>query len=225
MGAHGLKVLVVEDDPSWRRTLCRSLRRLGVFEVVTTDRIGRGWALTREETWDGLVLDLTLPDGHGMELLEALRRERVRFPVLVQTATRDWTVANEVQRLGAQFLAKPFDDDHLAVFLEAAAASRARTNAAPDGLLLDLALRYGFTPTERTMLLLLARGMRRTTIADRRGVSENTVKTQIQTMLRKAEAGSVIELLGRALYPDDDESDEQGVVDLALGPMTLAPSH
>lgn len=202
---NGLKVLVVEDDPPWCRTVQRALNRMGVSEVVSTDRMGRGWALLRDEMWDAVVLDLLLPDGHGLELLEAIRRENDRLPVLVQTAARDWTMANEAQRLQAQFLTKPFDYDHLEAFVQTAAAQRLRNHTVPDTLLLALALRYRFTPAERAMLLMLARGIRRSAIAERRGVSENTVRTQIQAMLRKAKAASVVELLGRALYPTSHE--------------------
>lgn len=202
MNHNGLKVLVVEDDRPWFRTLRRALLRLGASDVVAADRIGRGWELAREESWDAAILDVMLPDGHGLELLEALRREQPRLPVLVQTATRDWTLINEAQRLHARFLVKPFDEDHLRAFVDAAMEEKALRDSAPDVLLTRLASEHHFTPTEQTMLLLLARGTRRSTIARERGVAEGTVKTQIQAMLRKARAGSVLELLGRALYPE-----------------------
>lgn len=202
MNRNGLKVLVVEDDRPWARTLRRALLRLGASDVVSTDRIGRGWALAREELWDAAILDVMLPDGHGLELLEALRREQSRLPVLVQTATRDWALINEAQRLHARFLVKPFDDGHLRAFVEAALDEKALRDSAPDVLLTRLASAHHFTPAEHAMLLLLARGTRRTAIAQERRVAEGTVKTQIQTMLRKAGASSVLELLGRALYPE-----------------------
>lgn len=196
-------MLVVEDDRPWARTLERLLLRLGVSDVVGTDRIGRGWALAREESWDAVILDLVLPDGDGMALLEALRREQPSLPVLVQTGARDWDLPNDAQRLRAHFVSKPYGAEHLGAFIQMASTEKRRREA-PDALLIQLASRYRFTPTERRMLLMLARGMRRAVIARERGVSEGTVKTQIQTMLRKAEASSVLELLGRALYPDRD---------------------
>ena len=63
-----------------------------------------------------LLLDLVLPDGDGLEVLDAMRRDpRLRaVPVLVISAAADEQIFEEARRRGAQAcLAKPIDLAHV----------------------------------------------------------------------------------------------------------------
>jgi DNA-binding response OmpR family regulator len=64
---------------------------------------------------DGLLLDLHLPDGSGLDLLRELRgAARTRaLPVMVLTAEGDERVLAEAERLGAALLTKPFSPKKL----------------------------------------------------------------------------------------------------------------
>jgi two-component system, OmpR family, catabolic regulation response regulator CreB len=64
---------------------------------------------------DGLLLDLHLPDGSGLDLLRELREAAATraLPVMVLTAEGEERVLAEAERLGASLLTKPFSPKKL----------------------------------------------------------------------------------------------------------------
>ena len=69
-----MKVLVIEDDPSLREIICRSLEK---ERYVTEEAPDFQTALekTADYTYDCILLDIMLPDGNGLDLLEELKKE------------------------------------------------------------------------------------------------------------------------------------------------------
>ena len=70
-----MKVLVIEDDPSLREIICRSLEK---ERYVTEEAPDFQTALekTADYTYDCILLDIMLPDGNGLDLLEELKEVR-----------------------------------------------------------------------------------------------------------------------------------------------------
>ncbi|SEM57378.1 response regulator [Halomonas caseinilytica] len=103
-----MRLLVVEDDPLIARSLDNALAPLGnIVEVFT--HCAEASAALCQGGFDLVLLDLGLPDGNGLTLLEALRERGDMTPVLILTA-RDG-VEDRVRGLdlGADdYLAKPF---------------------------------------------------------------------------------------------------------------------
>lgn len=104
-------ILVVEDDPSLRRLLCRHLEKMG-YAVKDVDNGEAALKWLEDHEPPGLVcLDLALPAMSGFRVCEQIRAEsRTKsIPVLVitaRTSVQDHTFALEV---GADaFLEKPF---------------------------------------------------------------------------------------------------------------------
>jgi two-component system response regulator TctD len=116
---HAMKLLLIEDDPSLRTTLARTLGRRGW--AVSTCEDG-GLALRQWETVqpDVVALDLTLPHVDGLQLLTIARQRGWLTPVLILTARG--TVGDRVMGLNTgadDYLAKPFDLDELEARLRA----------------------------------------------------------------------------------------------------------
>lgn len=104
-----MQLLLVEDDASLAQGLCQALRGEG-FSVNHVLAGAEALAAVATEQPDVMILDLGLPDMDGLEVLQALRADRVGFPILVLTA-RD-SLQDKVSGLdqGADdYLAKPFD--------------------------------------------------------------------------------------------------------------------
>ncbi|HVT06828.1 MAG TPA: response regulator [Polyangia bacterium] len=80
------RILVVEDDPVARDSTCRLLAARDV-ETVAVGSAAEALARLGETTFDCMVLDLTLPDRNGLELLEEMSRADGRGfpPVIVYT--------------------------------------------------------------------------------------------------------------------------------------------
>ncbi|MDO5288285.1 MAG: response regulator transcription factor [Pseudomonadota bacterium] len=114
-----MKLLLVEDDPTLRATLERTLARRG-FAVAA---VGDGpAALARWQAGlpDVVVLDLSLPGLDGLQVLAQARAQGLGTPVLILTARG--TVGDRVLGLNAgadDYLPKPFDLDELEARLRA----------------------------------------------------------------------------------------------------------
>jgi len=109
----GMKLLLVEDDFDLSGVLGRSLSARG-FEVLCCADGIEALAAARKKRFDVVVLDLSLPGLDGLELLQRLRGDGNRTPVLVLTARG--AVGDRIVGLNAgadDYLAKPFDLDEL----------------------------------------------------------------------------------------------------------------
>ena len=89
------RVLVVEDDRLHREAVGKLLSSRDV-ETVTVGTAAECLALLRDEHFDCMVLDLSLPDASGYSLLETLSREDVySFPPVIVYTGRDLSVDDE----------------------------------------------------------------------------------------------------------------------------------
>jgi two-component system OmpR family response regulator len=108
-------LLVVDDEPHIGLVLRPFLEQLGyrVSFARTLDEARS--ALRASPPADGLLLDLHLPDGSGLDLLRDLRQHdgTATLPVLVLTAEGEDRVLREARRLGAALVTKPFSPTKL----------------------------------------------------------------------------------------------------------------
>ena len=89
MGKAAMKILIIEDDEGLNRGLSFALSQEG-YEVAAAASAGDGLGLFERENPDGVILDLNLPDGDGIDVCRKIR-EISEAPVLMLTA-RDMEV-------------------------------------------------------------------------------------------------------------------------------------
>jgi DNA-binding response OmpR family regulator len=112
-----LKILIIEDSNSLRRSLKIGLSNLG-FTVDDTGDGSEGLSMVLAGDYSLLILDLMLPSVDGTSILKALREAKKDIRVLILSA-RDLT-EDKIQGLlnGADdYLTKPFSFDELHVRL------------------------------------------------------------------------------------------------------------
>jgi DNA-binding NtrC family response regulator len=112
------RVLIVDDDPVQLRLTTEVATRAGFVAVTATG--GRdALQILRNDTGIGaVVLDLVMPDLDGMAVLEAMAREAIRAPVIVQTASSSLDVVVTAMRQGAtDFFVKPVAPERLVISL------------------------------------------------------------------------------------------------------------
>ncbi|MEU0084226.1 response regulator [Streptomyces sp. NPDC006274] len=105
-----IKVLVVEDDPVAADAHALYVGRVTGFEVagIAHSRAEAVRVLERKEV-DLLLLDLYLPDGHGLALVRSLRAAGHLADVIAVTSARDLAIVREGVSLGVvQYVLKPF---------------------------------------------------------------------------------------------------------------------
>lgn len=181
----GSPVLVAEDDAMVAMTLRHFFESRGVAIALMTTLAAAMGHLEGEVAWLGAVIDVGLPDGNGMDLLEAFRERFWTAPVLVLTGRLEPGLINAAQRFGAEYVVKPMSVANLVAFAE-----RLPLPGVDDGIrnaCAALAQRYRLTPTEARIVELSAAGVSRDEIPMKLGTSENTVKTQVRAILKKTE--------------------------------------
>ena len=115
-----MKVLLVDDDTTLRRTLGIGLRAEGHEVLIAADGRTALQAL-REDRPDIVVLDLGLPDLSGVEVLRRLRGWSTT-PVVVLSARAESAEKVEALDLGADdYVTKPFGMEELLARIRAAA--------------------------------------------------------------------------------------------------------
>jgi len=113
-------VLIVEDDADLRETLCESLENAG-FAVAQSADAASAKERLEAFAYDGLVVDLHLPDTSGMSVLEEAVDRYPEIKAVVMTGFGGVAEAVEAMKRGAiDFLIKPFQLSQLARVLETA---------------------------------------------------------------------------------------------------------
>src|SRR5262245_26516954 len=103
-----MRILVVEDDARVASFIRRGLAAdKFLVDVAPDGRVGLGLALSRE--YNLIILDLMLPQTTGQEVLDFLRKNNRRIPVLVLTARGSVRDKVELFNKGCDdYLTKPF---------------------------------------------------------------------------------------------------------------------
>src|SRR5947199_7740327 len=97
-----MRILVCDDHPIVRRGLREILEQAGApVTVGEAASAAEGLALARKQSWDTVVLDITMPGRSGLELLKELKSERPNVPVLVLSVHPAEQYAVRVLRAGA----------------------------------------------------------------------------------------------------------------------------
>lgn len=114
-----MRVLLVEDEVQLRDTLITRLKSEG-FAVDAAGDGEEGLYLGREFPIDVAIIDLGLPKLSGIELIQTLRDEGYKFPVLILTARGSWQDKVNGLEIGADdYLVKPFHVEELLARLNA----------------------------------------------------------------------------------------------------------
>lgn len=113
------RILLIEDDSTIAEGIILGLKSHGIMVDWFSDA-KQGEIALQENMFDAVLLDLSLPQGDGMTVLQHWREKHIDTPVLIITA-RD-AIANRVAGLNAgadDYLVKPFALDEVIARLQA----------------------------------------------------------------------------------------------------------
>jgi DNA-binding NarL/FixJ family response regulator len=215
-----MKILVVDDHPLIQQALAHALPQLhGPLDVLAAvDRDETLTALARHPDVALVLLDLTLPGAHGLDLLVQLRRDHPRLPIVVLSATHDRATVGSAMAAGAQgYIAKTSTPCELldAVRTVLDGGCSVTTHLAPVapsiGGVPGEAL--GLTNRQADVLRLLIQGKPNKLICRDLRLSEGTVKVHVSAILKalnvRSRAQAIAELSRRGVVIDGGARSER----------------
>ena len=111
-----IRILLVDDDQSFRPMLAETLSRLG-HHVVTATNGDEALELFREDAIDLVITDLIMPEREGLDVIRTLRRRSPNVKIIAMSGggrASPVTYLEIAKRLGAAtVLAKPFSTQQL----------------------------------------------------------------------------------------------------------------
>jgi two-component system cell cycle sensor histidine kinase/response regulator CckA len=114
------RILIIDDDPNLRKTLCDILRSRG-FETSTAANGAAGLATMKEHSFNLVLIDLGLPDIAGVEVLRKIKAEHPLSEVIILTGNATLDSAIEAANSGAfSYLVKPYEIEQLILNIQRA---------------------------------------------------------------------------------------------------------
>jgi len=157
--------------------------------------------MLEREVPDVILMDIGLPDRTGLAVGRAILERWPDTTILALTALHDRTMVDEALRIGfrgyltkdtpvAQFVnsIRSVVDGHLVLPLRLSPMGRRSRGDEEVALMTEQLSRR-----EREVLSLLVQGASGSTVADRLGISRNTVRTHVQSILTKLQVHSRLE--------------------------------
>src|SRR5215210_504441 len=107
------RIIVIEDQEDLAALYESGLTQAG-YEVSKAYTGEEGFAEFQDRGADALLLDMTLPEMHGLQTLQKIRELNTNVPVIVITGETSDDTRRQCERLGVhEYLAKPVDYNQL----------------------------------------------------------------------------------------------------------------
>jgi DNA-binding NarL/FixJ family response regulator len=187
--------LLIADDHEVVRSGLKTLLSGSDINVVAEAASGNeALRMAKESQPDVMLLDIRMPDGDGLSALQQIKQEHPELPVLMLSTYDNPTYVSRAVTLGASgYILKGSGREKLLQSIRAAAEGEAtwtreemrRMTGAMAAPRAAGDLEAALTQRETEVLTHLAHGLTNKQIADRLGISYETVKEHVQHILRK----------------------------------------
>lgn len=182
------RLLVVDDHDVVRQGLVASLKLHGYTSIETAGTLKEARSKVAAFNPEAMIVDLNLPDGSGLELVQWIRKLSATVAIIVLSLNEPALFAHLSRSAGANaYISKSRPIDEIVSTLTFAIAnpkSFTSTLSTAEMSVVEL------TPREIDLLHLLARGATNGEISATLFISVSTVKTHISSILRKLESSN-----------------------------------
>ncbi|GAC1623870.1 MAG: sigma-54 dependent transcriptional regulator [Candidatus Acidiferrum sp.] len=207
-------ILVVDDESEIREGLELLLKSEG-YGVTSAETGESGLAKLEEHPFDLLLLDVSLPDRNGLELLKEIRRRDANLPVVLITAYGSIEMARAAFKNGAMdYITKPWSNDELLAQVAQAVESRRLRD---ENIHLKRALKQRFNFPN-----IIGKGEKMLALLD----LVTQVAPSRSTILISGESGTGKELIAKAIHSASPRADKAFVpVNTGSIPVDLLESQ
>ncbi|QGZ60328.1 response regulator transcription factor RqpR [Paraburkholderia acidisoli] len=197
------RILLVDDHAVVRQGVRQLLLDRGIaHEVVEAQTGAEALTLIAKHVFDVALLDISLPDMNGVEVLKRAKKKAPRVPVLMFSMYREDQYAVRALKAGAAgYLSKTVDAAQMIAAIQQVAAGRKYVSPAMAEALADYVLVDGeqlphekLSDREYQTLCMLASGKRLTDIAHALSLSVKTVSVYRTRLLEKMKLSNNAEL-------------------------------
>lgn len=203
-----LRVVIADDHPVVLKGLKDII--LENFASATVDETSEGYELMQKvqnNDYDLVLLDISLPDIHGLEVLKTIKRKKPSLPVLIVSMYPEEDYAVRAIRAGARgYVTKRTASEELVEAVRKILSGKRYIN--PDfaqKMLLDFEsdaerpVHEGLSTRELQVIARIGKGMATKEIAEELCVSANTIRTYRTRILEKTGLKGTSELIHYAL--------------------------
>jgi two-component system NarL family response regulator len=205
MNENPIRILVVDDHPVVRAGLVMLISHEEDMTVVGEASYGKeAIALYEKTNPDITLIDLSLPDIHGIEVIESIHKKFPQAKILVLSVySGSEDVYRSLQSGALGYLIKDSTPDQLFFAIREAKEGRRYLHPSAASRLADRMLNDMLTPRELDVVRLMVQGKSNKEIATDLNLSETTVKTHVANILMKLNVSSrsqaILEALKRGI--------------------------
>jgi DNA-binding NarL/FixJ family response regulator len=197
-----IRILIVDDHAVLREGLTMIVESQPDLRVVAETGSGKqAIALFEQHAPDIMLLDLGLPDVHGVDVIRALRAKHPEARIIVLTTYLGDVQALRALRAGASgYLLKATLRRDLLDTIRAVHAGQRHIQTEVASEIAQHAADQPLTEREIEVLKLIAKGCSNKIVADRLHISEDTVKGHVRNILEKLRANDRTHAVTIALH-------------------------
>lgn len=188
--SESIRVVVVDDHPSYAKGLQMLLRTIGegIAVVGIANNLRDAIKQIEQNLPDIVLMDIRMPDGDGIEATKLIRTQFPVVKVVMLTVSEDDQDVYDAMRLGASgYLPKQIEVEELVSAIHSIHGGQVVISPSVATKLLnqEAGEKDPLTDSERELLRLVAEGQDNSAIAQILAISESTLKRNMRNILEK----------------------------------------
>jgi DNA-binding NarL/FixJ family response regulator len=203
-----LRILIADDHPIVRQGLGQLIAKTA--DMIVADEAGNGLEVldkARESHCDVVLLDISMPGLHGLDIIRQLKKESPKLPILILSMHSEEQYAVRAFRAGASgYLTKQSaPDELLAAIRKVSIGGKYVSSSLAEKLASDLEIGTGKLPHETLsnreyqVMLMIAAGKTVAEIAEVLSLSVQTISTYRSRILQKMQMKNNVEVANYAV--------------------------